>query len=382
MKKKTLIIAVFGIFLLIQPLSAQTWTAAKRLTWNSDNSCHPAITLGSNNHIHMVWYDDTPGNPEVFYKKSTNGGTNWTTKRLTWTSGESEVPAIAVDSGNHIHVVYSDNTPGNEEIYYKRSTNGGVSWTITRLTWNSGHSNDPAGVVDSGNTIHLVWYDRTSGGPEIYYRRSTNGGGTWGNVRRLTWGSGSSYTPVITVDSGNHIHVVYSNNAPGNGEIYYKRSTDVGETWGSARRLTWTSGLSSSPAITVDSGNNIHVVWHDKTPGNFEIYYVRSTNGGNTWGSMRRLTWTSAPTYSPAIAVDSSNNIHVAYGDGAHGASEIYYKRSSNQGVTWPVTKRLTWNMGVSDYPAIDTDSSDNIHLLWEDYTPGNYEILYKKGIQ
>ena len=31
-------------------------------------------------------------------------------------------------------------------------------------------------------------------------------------------------------------------------------------------------------AITV-SGNNVHVVWHDFTPGNFDILF-RSTDGG------------------------------------------------------------------------------------------------------
>jgi len=381
MKKKFAFIIIIGLFLLIQPLSAQTWTAAKRLTWNSDNSWHPAITLGSNNHIHMVWYDNTPGNPEVFYKKSTNGGTNWTTKRLTWNSGESEVPAIAVDSGNHIHVVYSDNTPGNKEIFYKRSTNGGVSWTITRLTWSSGHSNDPAIAVDSGNHIHVVYSDDTPGSPEICYRRSTNGGSTWGSVRRLTWTSAPSYTPAITADSSNHIHVVWKEYKPGVPEIYYKRSTDGGATWGSARRLTWTSSPSDFPSITVDSSNHIHMVWQDRAPGNFEIYYRKSTNGGDTWGSVRRLTWTSGLSNSPAIALDSSNHIHVVWTDGTPGAIDIYYKRSTNGGVTW-TTKRLTWSSLPSSSPSIDTDSSNNIHLLWQEYIPGDLEIFYKKGIQ
>jgi hypothetical protein len=378
-KKDVLIIVIIGCFLLIQPLGAQTWTVAKRLTWTSDNSWHPAITLGSNNHIHMVWYDNTPGNPEVFYKKSTNGGTNWTTKRLTWNSGESEVPAIAVDSGNHIHVVYSDNTPGNKEIFYKRSTNGGVSWTIRRLTWSSGHSNDPTIAIDSGNHIHVVYSDDTPGSPEIYYRRSTNGGGTW-SVRRLTWTSAPSHTPAITADSSNHIHVVWKEYKHGVPEIYYKRSTDGGATW-TTERLTWSSGLTDFPAITVDSSNHIHMVWQDSTPGNFEIYYRRSTNGGDTWGSVRRLTWTSGLSNSPEIAVDSSNHIHVVWSDGTPGAIDIYYKRSTNGGVTW-TTKRLTWSSLPSISPSIDTDSSNNIHLLWQEYTPGNYEIFYKKGIQ
>ena len=47
--------------------------------------------------------------------------------------------------------------------------------------------------------------------------------------------------------------------------------------WNGAKRLTWTSGSSRSPATAVDSNNHIHVVWEDLTPGNYEIYYKRGT---------------------------------------------------------------------------------------------------------
>lgn len=50
-------------------------------------------------------------------------------------------------------------------------------------------------------------------------------------------------------------------------------------------------------------------------------------------------------------------------------------------GASW-ATKRLTWNSGQSSYVNICVDSSDNIHVVWNDDVPGNYEIYYKKGIQ
>jgi hypothetical protein len=69
MIKKILIIGIIGVFILIQPLSVQTWISPKRLTWTSGNSYDPAIAKDSNNHIHVVWYDDTPGVNEIYYKK-------------------------------------------------------------------------------------------------------------------------------------------------------------------------------------------------------------------------------------------------------------------------------------------------------------------------
>src|SRR4030043_225415 len=85
----------------------------------------------------------------------------WTTnKQITNTLGDSKYPAIAVD-GLNIYVVWYDTTPGNYEIYFKRSVDGGVTWkTNKRLTNNAGYSQDPAIAVD-GLNIYVVWEDYT-----------------------------------------------------------------------------------------------------------------------------------------------------------------------------------------------------------------------------
>ena len=116
---KSFLTVILGLFLLIQPLDAQTWKKTKRLTWTTANSWYPSVATDSSNNIHVVWQEET-GNDEIYYKRSTNGGVTWTTKRLTWTSGSSRLNAITVDSDSNIHVVWQDITPGNYEIFYKK----------------------------------------------------------------------------------------------------------------------------------------------------------------------------------------------------------------------------------------------------------------------
>jgi hypothetical protein len=378
MKKNSLIIGIFGFFFLIQPICAQTWIAAKQLTYNSGDSETPAIDVDSNNHLHVVWKDATPGNWEIYYKKSTNGGAIWTTKRLTYNSGSSYSPDIVVDSNNHLHVVWYDVTSGNWEIYYKKSTNGGSAWTTKRLTYSLGNSSFPVITVDSNDHIHVVWQDDTPGNLEIYHKRSTDGGSTW-ITKRVSYSSGSSGYPTIAVSSSNHIHVVWYDWTPGNPEIYFKRSTDGGTTW-TTKRLTYNSGSSLHPNIVTDSSDHLHVVWRDNTPGNEEIYHKKSTDGGTTW-TTKRLTYNSGWSFFPAIASDSISNIHVVWYDYTPGLSDIYYKRSTDGGSTW-TSKRLTYSSGNSDNPIIAIDSNNHIHVVWQDDTPVNFEIYYKKGIQ
>jgi hypothetical protein len=163
-----IILLICGVFFLTHNLES-AWTF-KRLTWNAGGSCYPAIATDTNNHIHVVWSDGTPGNLEIFYKKSTDGGANWTFKRLTWNSSQSYYPAIATDSNNHIHVVWRDGIPGSYEIFYKISTDG-ASWNFQRLTWNPGNSTNPAIAADSDNHIHVVWQDTSPGHWEIFYKK-------------------------------------------------------------------------------------------------------------------------------------------------------------------------------------------------------------------
>jgi hypothetical protein len=79
-------------------------------------------------------------------------------KRLSWTSGQSGEAAIAVDASGKLYVVWKDNTPGNFEIYYKKSPDAGATWTAAkRLTFTSGHSGKPAIAVDASWNLYVVW---------------------------------------------------------------------------------------------------------------------------------------------------------------------------------------------------------------------------------
>ena len=105
----------------------------------------------------MVWYDSTPGNNEIFFKRSVDGGTTWQDdKRLTKTEDQSIYPAIAVD-GPNVYVVWVDTKiQGNDEIYFKRSNDGGVTWQPKkRLTYNRGVSWNPD-IAVNGKTY--TWF--------------------------------------------------------------------------------------------------------------------------------------------------------------------------------------------------------------------------------
>lgn len=172
--------------------------------------------------INIVW-QDIRDNSEIYYMRSADNGVSWGTEtRLTNNSGNSNYPSAA-SSGSFVHIAWQDNRDGNYEVYYKRSINGGLSWEAdTRLTNNSDSSYYPS-IYSSGSNVHVVWQDYRNGNWEIYYKISTDGGVSWSADTRLTNNSASSINPSVTV-SNTSVYIAWSDNRDGNYEVYFKRN--------------------------------------------------------------------------------------------------------------------------------------------------------------
>jgi hypothetical protein len=78
-------------------------------------------------------------------------------------------------SGQAVHVVWYDERDGNPEIYYKRSVNNGVSWEVDNRLTNNSSGSWVSSVSVSGSSVHVTWYDERDGNPEIYYKRNPTG---------------------------------------------------------------------------------------------------------------------------------------------------------------------------------------------------------------
>ena len=376
----TLFVILNSSFIILN--SFAQWEPDVRLTnasgysYTSRNNAWCVAANG--NVVHAVWYDNRGDNEEIYYKRSTDGGINWgADTRLTNQSGWSELPSIAV-SGSFVHVVWADTRDGNEEIYYKRSTDEGISWdSDTRLTNNSAQSTDPS-IAVSGSLVHVVWSDIRDGNYEIYYKLSTDGGINFGADTRMTNNIYLCNYPSVAV-SGSNVHVVWREYHNTIYHIYYKHSTDGGINWGTDTCLTNTYEYFITPSIAVNS-SIVNVVWYDKRYGNREIYYKRSTDGGMNWGADTNLTNNTADSWDPSIAV-SGSNVHIVWIDNRNSNYELYYKHSASGGVVWSPDIRLTNAAQYTQLPSIAV-SVTIVHIVWTDYRLGNInkEIYYKRN--
>jgi hypothetical protein len=231
-------------------------------------------------------------------------------------------------------------------------------------------------VAAQDSFVHVAWAD-DSAGRELYYRRSTDYGATWSDKVKLTNDMQESWHASLALHDS-FVHLAWRDWRDHSFEIYYKRSTDYGATWGADARLSGdlTNG-SYNPCIAADSGL-VYVVWWDTRTTPFEIFYKNSTDEGATWGDDVRLTNDTTGSYNMTVAARGSA-VHVMW-EALYGTSFIMYKSSTDGGGTWSTDTALTvtpdyWSVS----PSATMDGSD-VHLIWTDFRDSEYgEIYYKR---
>ena len=217
--------------------------------------------LPTPNTLDLIPFSPTPIDPIFSATSSRSLESNDTPTPATMQQQDEEegkMTATAINTGDQVHTIWRDDTPGNFDILYKRD---GADYDPTTVNFSndSGLSNDAA-IAVLGNNVHIVWVDATLGNEDILYSRSTNSGGSFGSVINLSNDAGNSFSPAIAV-SGNNVYVVWDDDTPGSMDILYKRSTDGGASFTEpTKNLSNNAGGSFLPDVAV-SGNNVHVVW-------------------------------------------------------------------------------------------------------------------------
>jgi hypothetical protein len=355
--------------------SAPSFSSTINLSNNPGTSSYPQVAASAG-YQYVVWQDDTPGRPNTFFRAGNHNGTSFgPTINLSPGTGWSQNPQIAA-IGNSVYAVWQDNSSGSFNILFRASFNNGASFgPIINLDSLRLDSTIPQ-VAASGNNVYVVWQQTGSKTMQVYFAWSNNAGTSFTAIN-LSNDAGTALSPQVAA-SGNNVYVVWRDNTPGNDEVFFALSTTNGTSFASTVNLSNNPGESFNPAITV-SGTNVYVAWPDSTSGNFEILFRASTNGGTSFTPLlsqpaTNLSNNPGGSIEPQLAA-SGNGICVAWRDSTLGNSQIFFRSSTNNGATFTPVVNLSNDAGTA-YNARLAMMNTDVYVVWADTTPGVEDVF------
>ena len=206
---------------------------------------------------------------------------------------------------------------------------------------------NPSIAVGSDGVAYLAfagWAGPTTG-TDVFFTKSSNGRTWMPPVRVNNDATAFAQTnPSLALDSGNNISIAWVDGRSMNQDIWFSRSTNGGQSF-SANVLVnlVTTNAQTEVRIAVDPVDSmlIHAVWTDtRAAGNADIYYANSTDGGLSFNPSSRVNNDAggADQGAPAIAVAPNRDVQVVWRDARSAATkgtDIYAARSTNRGATW-----------------------------------------------
>jgi len=299
----------------------QTWAPEKPICTCSGvaGQWDPVLATTASGAIYATWMNYNI----IVFSKSTDHGATWSTPLKVSGKSWADKPWLGVSStGTDVYIGYESRSV----LQMTSSHNGGTSFSAPiAVNTDTSVYRYPNGFVVLGNGQTAVMADskynggsaKTSGPVDIEVWRTTNGGTSWSKVivdSTLFTGVNfeTSSTTTIAADTAGTLVAEYSG-ATGLGTVtrlFTKRSTDGGITWSARTEVGTATANGSFPAIAAKGAGDFRLTYMDNSTGAWNVWYRASTDGGVSWSAPLRVSDATTGT-----SYKTANGFTSYYGD-------------------------------------------------------------------
>jgi hypothetical protein len=226
-----------------------------------------SMAVSGSNNIYLTWWDNKTGNNEVYFGRSNDSGKSFDKPvNLSNAKGGSADSQIAA-SGDNVYVTWWDNKTGNWQVFSRASNDNGKTFGGAVMLKGIGASPEkhlkapPSNttsvdtiVAASGSKEYVVWWDNTTGNFEVLFAKSSDGGKTFGSPINISNSPNARSIGARIAAQGNNVYIAWMDIKPGQKQLMFKASNDNGQTFGNpiivyggGNTDTTTSSSSSSP---------------------------------------------------------------------------------------------------------------------------------------
>lgn len=309
------------------------------------------------------------------------------TINLTQNEKDSVYPQIS-SSLNNVFVVWEESvgTYGskNYDIYVRKSSDSGVTFgSPVNLSNNSGFSAHPQ-IASVGHYIYVVWTDNTSGKREIMFCKSSDSGNTFTAAKAISQNSIGPYHVELAAE-GDGVYIVWNGfDTKLNNVILLTRSNDTGKTFGDVREIG-KGDKETFPKIAAN-GDEYYISWNKKTnkeneEEKTELLFIKGHEIGNKIHPVDKLTRLNIDNIDGGESQVAASIDHILISWTSNlpsGKNYIYTKISTNGGNDFRNTTHLATSNNASNVENIMIN--DTAYFVWQDHIYDGEDIFFKSS--
>lgn len=195
--------------------------------------------------------------------------------------------------------------------------------------------------------------------------------------------SGYRRYPDVSVDSCNNVWVVWDSNSWGSGYVYYSKRDSLGNCIIPETMLPDPAHTSFGQAkVVVDNSDNIHIQWTEPSPTGNGIGYAKLDNAGSIIVNphLAMPGYGNGGQYRHEIALDKYQNINIVWVEMPSATGFISYTKLDSLGDTLISRIQVSPSSISSMAAGIDVDSFCNVHIAYRsDTTWTSDRLTYSK---
>lgn len=294
----------------------------------------PTMLMDYNGNVHLSFRDDQT----LYYASVPIQQFGLPSSIKPESVSKTDVPyfaEMAIDSKATIHFIYTQNVTSDAcpicyQIFYRKSTDSGKSWSLeTSISNPEIGAAKPKIVVDKNDNVHVVWEAGVGGSlgqvsdpAKAMYAVSYDGGNTWQPPLALPTDQVGEQGRFVTIGVDGQDRLVTVWMSFPRGLIYYQISGDQGKQWSAPQQIlsiaappqTLLSKLSTF-SMAQDSAGNLHLVLIGRTDTNQDVNSVlHLTWNGTSWSQPEAIVTDDKNMLEwPRIAVGLGNQLHVVW---------------------------------------------------------------------
>ncbi len=372
------------------------WSTPINISRSRNGSWFPNLAVDGKGWVNIVWceteWNEFQTGSERLMISSWDGHT-WTRPNdLVPTSPTIKRHAIAADGRGTLYLTFLEDTPPRywRGIYFGRApitqANSAAAWSEWRFLGGreGGYVSDV--TVDRKGILHVIYTSYTDQRPsrlcpeglcsDIFYRRSSDGGNTWSSPLNLSHSEPGSKRIGLVIDDHGVLHAFWEEGgdryrADAHIGVAHTLSRDGGVSWTTPTLFTFSGGVPRQPVVGYDGRGQTMIVWRTVNAGDGadRVYYQISTDG-LSWSPPRAIpnVWArgaAAQFDTYTMATDSNGTLHFAG----------VLRRSPDgppglfhlewDGKQWSSPEPIMVGNGYPEYPQLALEDGNVLHVVW-----------------